>query len=40
VTVSLHPLGGGDVLGVGHFPMVDDPALVARTILAVTGVAA
>jgi len=25
--------------GVGHNPMVDDPGLVARTILAVTGVA-
>jgi pimeloyl-ACP methyl ester carboxylesterase len=25
--------------GVGHAPMVDDPELVARTILAVTGAA-
>ncbi|WP_260860821.1 alpha/beta fold hydrolase [Mycobacterium tilburgii] len=25
--------------GVGHNPMFDDPALVARTILAVTGAA-
>ena len=23
--------------GVGHVPMIDDPGLVARTILAVTG---
>jgi hypothetical protein len=26
--------------GVGHLPMVDDPDLVARTIMAATGVAA
>ncbi|HTQ21431.1 alpha/beta hydrolase [Mycobacterium sp.] len=25
--------------GVGHLPMIDDPALVARTVMAVTGVA-
>jgi pimeloyl-ACP methyl ester carboxylesterase len=25
--------------GVGHIPMIDDPHLVARTILAVTGAA-
>ena len=25
--------------GVGHVPMIDDPGLVARTILAVTGAA-
>jgi pimeloyl-ACP methyl ester carboxylesterase len=25
--------------GVGHIPMIDDPDLVARTIMAVTGVA-
>jgi pimeloyl-ACP methyl ester carboxylesterase len=33
-------LRGCSCPGVGHLPMVDDPDLVVRTIMAVTGVAA
>ena len=36
----LPALRGCSCPGVGHLPMVDDPDLVVRTIMAVTGVAA